>query len=115
MSLTENPNLTRGEFRNILRRAHELIVFALNNPDSRIQVIPFDMGENRGGLVLPADCRRAKPQEMKPAVLALAVTDEVIKQVRGNPKLCDEYFLVRIPREVGQRFDSPIVLAGEAR
>lgn len=111
----EAPGLSRPEFANIVRRAAELIIFALNNSSSRIQVIPFDMGEGRGGIVLPNDCRRAKPQEMKPAVLALAVTDEVIKQVRGNPKLCDEYFLVRIPREECQRFDSPIVLAGEVR
>lgn len=112
--MIENPNFTRGEFKVILRRAHELLAFALNNPEaSKVQVIPFDMGEGRGGLVLPQDCRRAKVQEMKPAVLALAVTDEVIKQVRGNPKLCDEFFLVRVPKETGQRFDSPIALVGE--
>ena len=113
--MIEIPGLSRPQFAQVMRRARALIAYAIENPDTRIQVIPFDLGEGRGGIVLPAQCKRAKPQNMEPAVLALAVHDDVVKNVRGNEKLRDEYFLVRIPREVGQRFDSPIVLAGEVR
>lgn len=59
------------------------------------------------------DSARQNPR--RPAYLKLAVPDAVAKAMRGSRKDQDLVLLVRIPAEVTERVDSPIVLPGEVR
>jgi len=59
------------------------------------------------------DSARQNPK--RPAYLTMAVPDEVVKGLRGRPEERDLLVLVRVPRQVLQRADSPIVLPGEVR
>ena len=78
--------------------------FALENYPQRVETLPL------AELVL--DSAREKPK--RPAYLKLAVPDAVVQAVRGPRQGGDTYLLVRIPADIGDRADSPIVLPGEA-
>jgi len=60
---------------------------------------------------LVIDSARQNPR--RPAYLKLAVPDDLVKAVRGSRKDQDILLLVRIPMEVSERAESPIVLPGE--
>lgn len=55
----------------------------------------------------------ARQNDRRPAFVKLAVPDEVVKALRGKRDHQDQVLLVRIPRDVGDRVDSRIVLPGE--
>ncbi len=55
----------------------------------------------------------ARQNERRPAFVKLAVPDEVIKGLRGKRQGQDLILLVRVPGEISERADSPIVLPGE--
>lgn len=55
----------------------------------------------------------ARQNDRRPAFVKLAVPDEVVKALRGKRDQQDQVLLVRIPRDVGDRVDSRIVLPGE--
>ena len=55
----------------------------------------------------------ARQNPKRPAYVKLAVPDELVKALRGRREARDQYFLVRIPREVQERSESRIVLPGE--
>ncbi len=57
----------------------------------------------------------ARRNDKRPAYVKLAVPDELVKSLRGSRKTQDTVLLVRIPSDVLQRADSPIVLPGEVR
>ena len=51
----------------------------------------------------------------KPARVELGLSDEAVKNLRGEPARRDLYLLVRIPREVVERSKSTILLPSEVR
>ena len=55
----------------------------------------------------------ARQNDRRPAYIKLAVPDDMVKALRGSRTGQDTVLLVRIPAEVGDRADSPIVLPGE--
>ena len=78
--------------------------FALENYPDRVETLPL--------ADLLIDSAREKPK--RPAYVKLAVPDPLVQAVRSPRPGGDAYLLVRIPAEVGERVDSPIVLPGEA-
>lgn len=53
----------------------------------------------------------ARKNDKRPAYIQMGVLDDVVKNIGGDPKLLDEYILVRIPADVR---DSEIAEALEA-
>lgn len=81
----------------------EHLAYALDKYKERVEVAPIQ------GLLI--DSARQNPK--RPAYVKLAVPDEVVKSLRGAREPDDLIVLVRVPREVQDRADSPIVLPGE--
>ena len=81
----------------------EQLAYALEKYRDRVEVAPL-----RGLLM---DSARQNPK--RPAYVKLAVPDEVVKSLRGGRDNSDLLLLVRVPKEVQERADSPIVLPGE--
>ena len=77
--------------------------FALEKYPQRVELAPLQ------SLLMDS----ARKNDRRPAFVKLAVPDEVVKSLRGNRDNSDQVFLVRIPGDVGDRVDSPIVLPGE--
>ena len=77
--------------------------FALEKYPQRVDVAPVE------NLLLDS----ARMNEKRPAFIKLAVPDEVVKALRGSRDKRDQVVLVRIPSDIGERVDSPIVLPGE--
>jgi len=88
-----------------MSKPEELLAFALEKYPERVEVVPL------AGLVTDS----ARRNERRPAYVTLAVPDEVVKQLRGPSDDRDHLFLVKIPREVGERAGSRILLPGEVR
>jgi hypothetical protein len=86
-------------------RPEELLAFALEKYRDRIEIVPL------AGLVTDS----ARRNDRRAAYVTLAVPDEVVKQLRGPAAERDHLFLVQIPREVGERATSRILLPGEVR
>ncbi len=77
--------------------------FALEKYPDRVEIVPAKE------LMIDS----ARQNDRRPAFVKLAVPDEVVKSMRGNRKDQDVVLLVRIPGDVTERADSPIVLPGE--
>ena len=88
---------------NSLDSTRKALGFALEKYPERVEVAPVDQ--------LLIDSARQNPR--RPAYLKLAVPDEVVKSLKGSRESEDMVLLVRIPKEVQERADSPIVLPGE--
>ena len=84
--------------------AQKMLRFAFEKYPERIETLPLAQ--------LVIDSARQKPK--RPAYVKLAVPDAVVQAVRGPRPDGDSFLLVRIPADVGDRADSPIVLPGEA-
>ena len=79
------------------------LLFALEKYPDKVEMIAIDR------LVMDS----ARQNDRRPAYLKLAVPDELVKNLRGGRHSRDTVLLVRIPGEVLERADSPIVLPGE--
>ena len=79
------------------------LTFALEKYPQQVDVAPIDQ------LVMESARQNAK----RPAYLKIAVPDEIVKALRGRREAKDDLLLVRIPRDVRERSESPIVLPGE--
>lgn len=55
----------------------------------------------------------ARRSATQPARVELGLSDEAVKNLRGEPERRDLYLVVRIPREVVERSKSLILLPGE--
>ena len=81
----------------------EQLAYALEKYRERVEVATLQS--------LLMDSARQNPK--RPAYVKLAVPDEVVKGLRGSREQNDLLLLVRVPKEVQDRADSPIVLPGE--
>lgn len=81
----------------------QLLKFALDKYPGQVEIAPLSR--------LVMDSARQNPK--RPAYVKLAVPDDVVKALRGRGQ--ERVFLVRIPNEIEQRAESPIVLPGEVR
>ena len=86
-------------------RPEEILAFALAKYPQRVEVMPI--------AELATDL--ARRNERRPAYVTLAVPDEAVKQLKGPAESRDHWLLVHVPREVGERAESRIVLPGEVR
>ena len=80
-----------------------LLTYALETYPERVEIAPVDQ------LLMEAARQNAK----RPAYVKLAVPDEMVKQLRGSRQSKDRFLLLRVPHEVEERAESPIVLPGE--
>ena len=85
--------------------ARETLRFALDKYPERVEMAPL------GSLLMDSARQNAK----RPAFVKLAVPDEWVKALRGSRESSDLMLLVRLPREVEERAESPIILPGEVR
>ncbi len=83
----------------------QLLTYALETYPDKVEVAPVEQ------LVMESARQNAK----RPAYLKLAVPDDLVKQLRGQREQRDMVLLLRLPREVQERAESPIVLPGEDR
>ena len=81
------------------------LAFALEKYPQRVEIAPVSQ------LVMDS----ARKNDKRPAYLKLAVPDEIVKALRGSREPEDLVLLVRVPKEVQERAESPIVLPGEVR
>ncbi len=81
----------------------EQLAYALDKYRERVEVAPIQE------LLMDSARQNAK----RPAYVKLAVPDEVVKSLRGSRAQSDLMLLVRVPKEIQARADSPIVLPGE--
>lgn len=79
------------------------MAFALEKYPESVEVAPIER------ILLESARQNAK----RPAYVKLAVPDEMVKAIRGRREPEDTYLLVRIPKSVRERSESPIVLPGE--
>jgi hypothetical protein len=52
----------------------------------------------------------ARQNDKRPAWVRVMVPDQVVMNITGKPNLRDHYFVVHVPREVVDRFESPLIL-----
>lgn len=78
-----------------------VIGYALQHAPERLSIFP----------VLNLLMEWARSNDKRTAYLKIATLDSVVVNAAGNPKLRDYYFMLRIPREIGDRAFSPIVQA----
>ena len=81
----------------------ELLSYALSTYPDRVEIAPVER--------LLLESARQNPK--RPAYLKLAVPDDLVKQLRGRDAERDVVLLLRVPKEVLHRAESPIVLPGE--
>lgn len=79
--------------------------FALEKYPAKVEVAEL------GSLVMES----ARQNSKRPAFVKLAVPDEMVKALRGTRESSDLVLLIRLPKEVEERADSPIILPGEVR
>ncbi len=84
-------------------RPIEQLVYALDKYRERVEVAPIS------SLLLDS----ARQNSKRSAYVKLAVPDEMVKALRGSRTQDDLVLLVRVPKEIQERADSPIVLPGE--
>lgn len=77
--------------------------FALEKYPEKVEVASIQ------GLVMDS----ARQNSKRPAFLKLAVPDDLVKSLRGSRESEDIVLLVRLPRELEARAESPIILPGE--
>lgn len=86
-----------------MENPRELLSYALSTYPDRVEIAPIEQ------LVLET----ARQNPKRPAYLKVAVPDDLVKQLRGRDQERDLVLLLRVPKEVLERADSPIVLPGE--
>ncbi len=86
-----------------MESAKKQLEFALEKYPEKVEIVPLQE------LVL--DSARRNPK--RPAYVKLAVPDEIVKGLRGSRESSDLLLLVRVPKQVQERAESPIVLPGE--
>ena len=85
------------------------------HPQSRINLLDYALNKHLGRCTMfflnDANLLMdvARSNDKRPAWMKLAVPDEFIKNMKGSPFLMDAYAIIKIPREVVERFNSPIV------
>ncbi len=80
------------------------LAFALEKYPERLEIAPIER------FVLEA----ARQNPRRPAFVKVAVPDELVKNLRGRAEDRDQIYLVRVPRDLRDRAESPIILPGEA-
>ena len=88
-----------------LDEERKALAFALEKYPERVELAPLR------DLMMDSARQNAK----RPAYVKLAVPDDVVKSLRGSRDSDDLVLLVRVPKTVQERADSPIVLPGEIR
>ena len=83
---------------------HKHLAYALETYPEKVEIAPVDQ------LMLES----ARQNDKRPAYLKLAVPDAMVKQLRGQREQRDLVLLLRVPREVLERAESPIILPNEA-
>ncbi len=48
--------------------------------------------------------------DKKPGILKIAVPDEIVKNLRGEPEKRDILLIMRIPNEIKKKMESPIII-----
>jgi hypothetical protein len=81
----------------------KVLSFALENYPEKIDIAPVEK--------LITDS--ARQNQKRPAYIKLAVPDEVVQALRGPQNATQRVFLVRLPKDLLDRAESPIVLPGE--
>jgi hypothetical protein len=82
----------------------EAILYALEKYPERVGLVPLE------DLVVES----ARGNDKRPAYLKLAVSDEIVKSLRGSAdRRTDLLLLVSIPKEVMERSESSIILPNE--
>ena len=80
------------------------LAFALEKYPERVGALPIEQ------LLMDS----ARGNDKRPAYVKLAVSDEMVKALRGSAdKSRDLFLLVSIPKEVQERSESSIILPGE--
>lgn len=86
-------------------KATDFLRYALDNPnpDTEFKTI--------------GECyiESARQNDKRPAYVKLMVPDDWIKNIRGTAELQDIYMLCHFPREMWERFKSPILMDGEVK
>lgn len=80
------------------------LAYALETYPEQVEVASIDQ------LLLESARQNAK----RPAYLKLAVPDDMVKQLRGQREQRDLVLLLRVPRDILDRAESPIILPNEA-
>lgn len=88
-----------------LDEERKALAFALEKYPERVELAPLR------DLMMDSARQNAK----RPAYVKLAVPDDVVKSLRGSRDSDDLVLLVRVPKTVQERAESPIVLPGEIR
>lgn len=82
----------------------EAILYALQKYPERVGLVPLEQ------LIVES----ARGNDKRPAYLKLAVSDEMVKSLRGSAdRRKDLLLLVSIPKEVMERSESSIILPNE--
>ena len=84
-----------------------LIEYALNHHLGRCSMFFL----NDANLIMDM----ARQNDKRPAWLKLAVPDDFVKNMKGRPNLLAAYALLKIPREVVEKHNSPILDPSEVR
>ena len=79
------------------------LAFALEKYPQKVETAPIEQ------LLMDS----ARQSGKRPAYIKLAVPDELVKSLRGRKESDEVVLLVRFPKEVQERSESPIVLPGE--
>jgi hypothetical protein len=86
-----------------MENPRDQLAYALEKYKEQVEVAPL------GGLLIDSARQNAK----RPAYVKLAVPDDLVKGLRGSREPDDLLLLVRVPKAVLERAESPIVLPGE--
>ncbi len=96
------PSCFRGynaEMDDILK-LHRQLAYALEKHAPQVEIAPAER----------ISLEMARQNSKRPAYLKLAVPDDLVKNLRGNPDHQDLVLLVRVPKAVLDREESPILL-----
>jgi hypothetical protein len=91
-----------------------------DHPIAKIKLIEYALNKHLGrcgmfflndaGLMLDM----ARKNDKRPAWIKIAVPDEMVVNMKGRPGLMDAYVFIKVPREVVDKFNSPIIDPKEA-
>ena len=88
-----------------MQNPRKALAYALEKYPERVEMVPIEQ--------IVTDSARQNPR--RPAYVTLAVPDEVVKSLKGNRDDRDLVLLVRVPKEILERWESLILLPGEVR
>ena len=87
-----------------MQNPEKSLAFALEKYPERVEIVPVEE------LLMDS----ARGNEKRPAYVKLAVPDDIVKALRGSADRSQELLLlVRVPKEILERSESPIILPGE--